>query len=104
MTALDAVMSVDEERLKAEKQAEDLNQLMGDMVENPPDEEELDENGEAKTADEIQEEIMEALNLVYERLDALDAATAELVCQTRSTARMTPQGKRWFAGTTTDMR
>lgn len=78
MTALDAVMSVDEERLKLEKQAEDLNQLMGNLVEHPPDEPELGDDGEAKTADEIQDEIMEALNLVYERLDALDAATAEV--------------------------
>jgi ATP-binding cassette, subfamily F, member 2 len=78
MTALDAVMSVDEERLKLEKQAEDLNQLMGQLVEAPPQEPELGEDGEAKTAEEIQEEVMEALNLVYERLDALDAATAEV--------------------------
>jgi ATP-binding cassette subfamily F protein 2 len=78
MTALDAVMSVDEERMKLEKQAEDLNQLMGDIVEHPPTEPELDENGNSKTAEEIQEEIMEALNLVYERLDALDASTAEV--------------------------
>jgi ATP-binding cassette, subfamily F, member 2 len=78
MTALDAVMSVDEERLKLEKQAEDLNQLMGQLVEAPPEEPELGEDGEAKTAEEIQEEIMEALNMVYERLDALDADTAEV--------------------------
>lgn len=78
MTALDAVMSVDEERMKLERQAEDLNTLMTQLVESPPEEPELDEDGEAKTADEIQEEIMEALNLVYERLDALDAATAEV--------------------------
>ncbi|KAG7370580.1 ABC transporter ATP-binding protein [Nitzschia inconspicua] len=78
MTALDAVMSVDEERLKLEKQAEDLNHLMAQLVENPPDEPELDADGQVKTAEEIQEEVMEALNLVYERLDALDAATAEV--------------------------
>jgi ATP-binding cassette, subfamily F, member 2 len=64
--------------MKLERQAEDLNTLMTQLVENPPEEPELDEDGEAKTADEIQEEIMEALNLVYERLDALDAATAEV--------------------------
>jgi ATP-binding cassette subfamily F protein 2 len=78
MTALDAVMSVDEERMKLEKQAEDLNHLMTDIVENPPSEQELGEDGEAKSAEEIQEEILEALNLVYERLDALDASTAEV--------------------------
>jgi ATP-binding cassette subfamily F protein 2 len=71
MTALDAVMSVDEERLKLEKQAEELNDLLGDIPE-----EEDEENG--KTGEEIQEEIMDALNLVYERLDALDATTAEV--------------------------
>mmetsp|Transcript_7646 Transcript_7646/g.18892 ORF Transcript_7646/g.18892 Transcript_7646/m.18892 type:complete len:830 (-) Transcript_7646:38-2527(-) len=78
MTALDAVMSVDEERLKLEQQAEDLNNLMTEIVENPPSEAEVDEDGDAKTAEEIQEEIMDALNLVYERLDALDASTAEV--------------------------
>ncbi|KAL3924930.1 MAG: hypothetical protein SGARI_005938, partial [Bacillariaceae sp.] len=79
MTALDAVMSVDEERLKLEKQAEDLNHLMGDLVDNPDQgQDEVGEDGETKTAEEIQEEIMEALNLVYERLDALDASTAEV--------------------------
>lgn len=78
MTALDAVMSVDEERTKLEKQAEDLNHLMTDIVENPSSEQELGADGEAKTAEEIQEEVMEALNMVYERLDALDASTAEV--------------------------
>mmetsp|Transcript_44349 Transcript_44349/g.106831 ORF Transcript_44349/g.106831 Transcript_44349/m.106831 type:complete len:275 (+) Transcript_44349:48-872(+) len=34
MTALDAVMSVDEERLKLEKQAEDLNTLLGEVPED----------------------------------------------------------------------
>ena len=33
---------------------------------------------EEKTADEQQEEIMETLNNVYERLDDLDASTAEV--------------------------
>lgn len=71
MTALDAVMSVDEERLKLEQQAEDLNTLLGDVPEDGDPENE-------KTSEEIQEDIMEALNLVYGRLDALDAATAEV--------------------------
>jgi ATP-binding cassette subfamily F protein 2 len=78
MTALDAVMSVDEERMKLEKQADDLNHLMTEIVENPSSEQEVGEDGEAKSAEEIQEEILEALNLVYERLDALDASTAEV--------------------------
>lgn len=71
MTALDAVMSVDEERLKLEKQAEELDNLMANVPEDADPESE-------KTPEEIQEEIMEALNLVYERLDALDASTAEV--------------------------
>lgn len=71
MTALDAVMSVDEERLKLEKQAEDLNTLLGEVPEDGDPENE-------KTAEEIQEDIMEALNLVYDRLDALDSSTAEV--------------------------
>ena len=71
MTALDAVMSVDEERIKLEQQAEDLNTLLGEVPEEGDPENE-------KTAEEIQEDIMEALNLVYERLDALDATTAEV--------------------------
>lgn len=71
ITALDAVMSVDEERLKLEKHAEDLNKLLGEVPEDGDPENE-------KTADELQEEIMEALNLVYDRLDALDSSTAEV--------------------------
>mmetsp|Transcript_44350 Transcript_44350/g.106839 ORF Transcript_44350/g.106839 Transcript_44350/m.106839 type:complete len:782 (+) Transcript_44350:48-2393(+) len=71
MTALDAVMSVDEERLKLEKQAEDLNTLLGEVPEDGDPENE-------KTAEELQEDIMEALNLVYDRLDALDSSTAEV--------------------------
>uniref|UniRef100_A0A7S3KVU2 ABC transporter domain-containing protein n=1 Tax=Amphora coffeiformis TaxID=265554 RepID=A0A7S3KVU2_9STRA len=73
VTALEAVMSVDEERLRLENQANDLNHLLAEVAENPDkfaDEE--------KTADEQQEEIMEVLNNVYERLDALDASTAEV--------------------------
>lgn len=79
VTALEAVMSVDEERLKLEKQADDLNHLLGDLADNP-ERFTTGEDGEedVKTVEEIQEEIMDALNMVYERLDALDAATAEV--------------------------
>lgn len=89
MTALDAVMSVDEERLRLEKNAEDLNQLMANLADDDVgggggD----DEDGEEKTTEERQEEIMEALNIVYERLDALDADTAEV------RARLILKGKR----------
>ena len=75
VTALEAVMSVDEERLKLEQQADDLNHLLGEIADNPP---EPEDGEDAKTPEEIQEEIMDALNLVYERLDALDASTAEV--------------------------
>ena len=75
ITALDAVMNVDEERLRLETQAEQLNQLLGDLADNPT----LNADDEdAKSPEEVQEEIMDALNMVYERLDALDASTAEV--------------------------
>lgn len=77
VTALEAVMSVDEERNRLEIEAENLNSALatltdddGDGNANPDDEEQL-------TQDEQQEQIMELLNYVYERLDALDADTAE---------------------------
>ena len=78
VTALEAVMSVDAERLRLEEQAEELNHMVSDLAEKEDGYE--DEDG--KTADELQEEIMETLNSVYERLDALDAATAEVRART----------------------
>ena len=57
MTALQAVMSVDAERAKLEAEAELLNDVIGEDPDN--------------------EEIVERLNQVYERLESLDAATAE---------------------------
>jgi ABC-type glutathione transport system ATPase component len=77
MTALDAVMSVDEERLRLEKQADALNHLLTDLADKAASGE-MEDSEEDKTPEEQQEEIMEALNNVYERLDALDAATAEV--------------------------
>lgn len=74
VTALEAVMSVDEERLRLEEQAEELNKFLTNISEKPEDYEEED----GKTADEIQEDVMDTLNSVYERLDGLDAATAEV--------------------------
>jgi ATP-binding cassette subfamily F protein 2 len=76
MTALDAVMSVDEERLRLEKQADALNHLLTDLADKASSGD-MGEDDE-QTPEEQQEEIMEALNNVYERLDALDAATAEV--------------------------
>lgn len=79
VTALDAVMAVDEQRLRLEKQADELNQLLTTLAEGDA----LEQNGNSgdddeKTPEEQQEEVMEALTSVYERLDALDASTAEV--------------------------
>jgi ATP-binding cassette, subfamily F, member 2 len=80
VTAIEAVMSVDEERLRLEQQAEDLNNylsiLSDKMANEDNDNADTDESG--KTLEEQQEDIMEALTSVYERLDALDADTAEV--------------------------
>lgn len=76
LTALEAVMSVDEERTKLEQHAELLNTALGNLTDNPDEQDDDDE--EEKTAEEQQEEIMDALNTVYERLDAMDADTAEV--------------------------
>jgi ATP-binding cassette, subfamily F, member 2 len=78
ITALDAVMNVDEERLRLETQAEQLNQLLGDLADNHPTTNSQQDEEDAKSPEEVQEEIMDALNMVYERLDALDASTAEV--------------------------
>eukprot|EP00531_Pseudo-nitzschia_arenysensis_P006544 CAMPEP_0116122348 /NCGR_PEP_ID=MMETSP0329-20121206/4167_1 /TAXON_ID=697910 /ORGANISM="Pseudo-nitzschia arenysensis, Strain B593" /LENGTH=816 /DNA_ID=CAMNT_0003616191 /DNA_START=73 /DNA_END=2520 /DNA_ORIENTATION=- len=81
LSALDAVMEVDEERTKLEKQAEDLNQLMSEVIDNPEKFTGGDDGNSSepeKSPEELQEEIMDALNAVYERLDALDADTAEV--------------------------
>ena len=37
---MDAVMNVDEERLRLETHAEQLNQLFGDITDNPPNQDE----------------------------------------------------------------
>ena len=66
MSALEAVMSVDAERAKLEKDAEELNELVGTITDDDPD-------SELK-----QEKIMDLLNMVYERLDEMDAETAEV--------------------------
>jgi len=73
ITALEAVMSVDEERLELEKQAEQLDHILSELAQ----ETEADEES-GKSPEEQQEEVMEVLNQVYERLDALDASTAEV--------------------------
>jgi ATPase components of ABC transporters with duplicated ATPase domains len=71
ITALEAVMSVDEERERLEKEAENLNEALTALTE-------VDEDDESDlTLEEKQEKLMELLNYVYDRLDNLDAATAE---------------------------
>jgi len=62
MTALEAVMSVDAERAKLEADAELLNDLMA----------EVDPDGNET------QQIVEQLNTIYERLESMDAATAEM--------------------------
>jgi ATP-binding cassette subfamily F protein 2 len=71
ITAIEAVMSVDEERAKLEKQTEKLNEALSSLAE------ENDSDDGDMTMEEQQEKIMELLNYAYDRLDALDAATAE---------------------------
>jgi len=61
MTALEAVMSVDAERAKLEKEAEHLSDLMAE------------EGGDGENADDLNDRITQ----LYERLEELDAATAE---------------------------
>lgn len=61
MTAKEAVMSVDVERAKLEEESEKLNNVLAE--ENNP---------------ENNEDTMERLNQIYERLEQLDASTAEV--------------------------
>ena len=75
VTAFEAVMSVDDERLKLEARAEELNTLMAAVVDDP---DKFNDGDTGKSIEEIQEDIMDALNGVYERLDDLDADTAEV--------------------------
>ena len=60
MTALEAVMSVDSERARLEAEAEELNDIMAD-----------------EAGDGANDDIVERLTQLYERLEQLDAATAE---------------------------
>jgi len=69
--ALDVVMSVDDERSMLEAQAENLNNALVALAD-------ADDDGVGKTVEEQQEQISNILNDVYERLDALDADTAEV--------------------------
>ncbi|KAL7467151.1 hypothetical protein ACHAXS_007398 [Conticribra weissflogii] len=80
VTALEAVMSVDEERERLEKEADDLNHALTALTEaadNPDAVPSVGAEDDKLTLDEKQEILMDLLNSTYERLDALDADTAE---------------------------
>lgn len=84
MTALEAVMSVDEERARLEREAEDLNMAISaltDAVEKAGGTTTAGGDGGGDdgelTMDEKQEILMDMLTSTYERLDDLDADTAE---------------------------
>lgn len=94
-TALEAVMAVDEERLRVEKEIDVLNDLLatasgaGGGIE---EEESSGSSGGAVPGSEADigdiDELTEALNDAYERLEELDADTAE----TRATLILTGLG------------
>jgi ATP-binding cassette subfamily F protein 2 len=71
VSAIDAVMSVDEERERLETEAENLNNALSALADAEDDAE------NEMTVEEQQEQIMDLLNYVYDRLDSLDADTAE---------------------------
>ena len=78
ITAIEAVMSVDVERNNLEQEAEKLNDALAKLAEQDDEGEGgNDEEGDGLTMEEQQEKLMDALNYIYERLDLLDAATAE---------------------------
>jgi len=76
ITALEAVMSVDEERNRLEKEAESLNSALSALNDDGGDNN-TDED-EEMTVEEQHDQIMELLTFVYDRLDVLDADTAEM--------------------------
>jgi ATP-binding cassette subfamily F protein 2 len=73
LTAIEAVMEVDEERARLEKEVEELNAALTKLTE----EEGGGDDDDGMTMDEKQEILMDMLTVTYERLDALDADTAE---------------------------
>lgn len=72
LTAIEAVMEVDEERARLEKEVEGLNAALSKLTE-----EDGGDDDDGMTLDEKQEILMDMLTSTYERLDALDADTAE---------------------------
>ena len=65
-------MEVDEERARLEKEVEGLNAALSKLTE-----EDGGDDDDGMTLDEKQEILMDMLTSTYERLDALDADTAE---------------------------
>ncbi len=86
-TALEAVMAVDDERLKVEKDIEALNDLLATASGAADDGDgDGDEGGSAGVEDV--DELTDALNDLYDKLEELDADTAE----TRATLILTGLG------------
>lgn len=79
VSALEAVMSVDEETRRLEAEVENLNNALAALTDDDAGNAAAgdDDDGNAKTVEEQQEEISDLLSYLYERLDALDADTAE---------------------------
>mmetsp|Transcript_4166 Transcript_4166/g.8891 ORF Transcript_4166/g.8891 Transcript_4166/m.8891 type:complete len:832 (+) Transcript_4166:147-2642(+) len=83
ITAIEAVMSVDVERENLEKEVENLNDALALLAEQDDSGggggggNNDDDDDEGLTMEEQQEKLMDALNYLYERLDLLDADTAE---------------------------
>ena len=75
VTALEAVMSVDVERKNIENEVEKLNEALTLLSE---EDDNGNDNDEDLTLEEQQDSLMDALNYLYERLDLLDADTAEM--------------------------
>jgi len=81
VTALEAVMTVDEERETLEREAEKLNVVMSKLAEQDGgggDDENDGDVGGGLSIEEQQEKVMDMINYVYERLDLMDASTAEM--------------------------
>jgi ATP-binding cassette subfamily F protein 2 len=78
LTAIEAVMEVDEERARLEKETEELNAALTKLTEEEDGGNSGTDDDDGLTTDEKQEILMELLTSTYERLDALDADTAEM--------------------------
>eukprot|EP00635_Sarcinochrysidales_sp_CCMP3193_P004984 CAMPEP_0118916000 /NCGR_PEP_ID=MMETSP1166-20130328/16093_1 /TAXON_ID=1104430 /ORGANISM="Chrysoreinhardia sp, Strain CCMP3193" /LENGTH=784 /DNA_ID=CAMNT_0006855787 /DNA_START=35 /DNA_END=2385 /DNA_ORIENTATION=+ len=78
-TALEAVLDVDDERAKVEREIDELNAMLGGdlgVQGGGKDSPESESGGKDSPAEEDQDEVTDRLNSLYDRLEALDAATA----------------------------